>query len=82
VIEKDSGLQQNKATQINAIKNWNYPEFNETGVFWLFFRGARPGRVNSAQGQLLFFENLILLLLTEQPLPDIVLLCFCKRQGL
>jgi len=38
VIEKDSGLQQNEATQINTIQNWNYPEFNKIGVFWLFFR--------------------------------------------
>jgi len=39
VIEKDSGLQQNEATQINTIKNLDYPEFNKIGIFWLFSRG-------------------------------------------
>jgi len=36
---KGFGVAVNLATQINTIKNWNYPEFNKTGIFWLFFRG-------------------------------------------
>jgi hypothetical protein len=36
---KGFSLAVNLATQINTIKNWNYPEFNKIGIFWLFFRG-------------------------------------------
>jgi len=48
VIEKDSGLQQDEATQINTIKNLDYPEFNKIGIFWLFFRDHSQYPFNNA----------------------------------